>query len=230
MSLSAAKTEALIRLQHPGTVNDVLLAALHLAIAGWNEEHGERCGRIGVLVPANLRPVEWRQEMVGNFSLPARLSTRCRDRRHPWAALEALTRQTRRKKATGMGTALVELLVRSRPLPLRVKQFLVMLLPLSGDRLVDTAMLSNLGQIEPLSFGAAGRAMEVWFSPPARMPLGLAIGAVTVVGRLHLAFRYRHRLFGAEAARRFADRYLAELDHLVEGRPDGRPESRASRQ
>jgi hypothetical protein len=47
------------------------------------------------------------------------------------------------------------------------------------------------------------------------MPLGLTVGAVTAGGRLHLVFRYRHRLFDDRSARRFADRYLAELGSFV---------------
>jgi hypothetical protein len=92
----------------------------------------------------------------------------------------------------------------------------VMLLPLTGN-LADTSMLSNLGKLDELPwFGPdAGATVEVWFSPPARMPLGLAIGAVTAASRLHLAFRYRLRLFDADAARRFADGYLAELDFFI---------------
>lgn len=217
VSLSRAQTEALAGLEHAGTVNDVLLAALHLAIGRWNGEHGRRCGRISVLVPANLRPSGWRDDVAGNFSLPARVSTSRRSRRSPHSALDVLSAQTRRKKGAGMGTALVEILGRSPLFPLWVKQATLMLLPLTGNRLVDTSMLSNLGKLdEPPSFGPdAGSTVEVWFSPPARMPLGLAIGAVTAAGRLHLAFRYRHRQFDADAARRFADGYLAELDFFV---------------
>ncbi len=217
VSLSRAQTEALTGLEHAGTVNDVLLAALHLAIERWNGEHRRYCGRISVLVPANLRPSGWRNDVAGNFSLPARVLTSRRSRRSPHSALEALSTQTRRKKGTGMGTALIEILGRSPLFPLWVKQVSVMLLPLTGNRLVDTAMLSNLGKLDELpSFGPdAGSTVEVWFSPPARMPLGLAIGAVTADGRLHLAFRYRHRLFDADAARRFADGYLAELDFFI---------------
>jgi NRPS condensation-like uncharacterized protein len=95
---------------------------------------------------------------------------------------------------------------------------MVAVIPLVGNRLVDTAMLSNLGPLaEPPSFGdGVGRTVDVWFSPPARMPLGLTVGAVTVGDRLHLSFRYRHRLFDTKAARSFAGLYLAELDLFVE--------------
>jgi len=218
VSLTASGTDALIGLDHAGTVNDILLVALHLAIAGWNADHGERCGRIGVLVPANLRPDDWRYDVVGNFSLPARVSTDRSSRRSPSAALRALTAQTKRLKKAGIGTALIGVLDGSRRLPLWAKQAMVSLMTVTGSRLVDTAMLSNMGRLgEPPSFGPeAGATTEVWFSPPGRMPLGLTIGAVTAADRLHLVFRYRHKLFGADAARLFADRYLAELERLTE--------------
>jgi NRPS condensation-like uncharacterized protein len=216
--LSLAHTQALLDFQHPGTVNDILLAALHGAIDRWNADHGVRCHRIGVLVPANLRPPGSRNDLVGNFSLPARVTTTRRRRRTPHDLLHAVTTQTARKKKTGMGTALIELLGHSRLLPLWAKQVMVMLLPVTGNRLVDTAMLSNLGVLDDLpSFGPdAGPVTEAWFSPPARMPLGLAIGVVTMSGRLHLSFRYRRRLFGPASAQRFADRYLEELQRFIE--------------
>ena len=61
----------------------------------------------------------------------------------------------------------------------------------------------------------AGDVAEVWFSPPARMPVGLALGAVTIGRWLHLSFRYRHPLFGPGAAARFAARYVEALDRLA---------------
>lgn len=216
LSLSAPQTRGLVEADHAGTMNDLLLTALHLTIESWNTERNKPCRRIGVLVPANLRPREWHRDVVGNFSLPARVSTSARSRRSPALALERLTTQTVRKKKAGMGTALVDVLARSDLLPLWAKQAMVMAMPLTANRLVDTAMLSNLGQlVETPSFGPdAGDTVEVWFSPPGRMPLGLTIGAVTVADRLHLTFRYRHSLFDADAATRFADRFLIELEGI----------------
>ncbi len=195
------------------TVNDALLAALHLAIGDWNAQHQKPCRRIGVLVPANLRPAEWREEVAGNFSLPARISTNRRDRRTTATALKAVAVQTRRKKQVGMGTAFIELLGRTRLLPLWANRLVVLALPLTGNRLVDTAMLSNLGRVDMPPFGEAGAGQvdELWFSPPARMPLGLTIGAATVGGRLHLVLRYRNRQFDHAAAVRFADLYVRTL-------------------
>lgn len=156
--------------------------------------------------------------MVGNFSLPARISTGRRNRRDPVSALYAVTAQTTRKKRSGMGTALIEVMKVSRRLPLWVKQASIAILPLTGNRLVDTALISNVGRLDdPPAFGPqAGKTTELWFSAPARMPLGLSVGASTVHDRLHLAFRYRHRMFGPDAARRFARCYLGQLHKIAE--------------
>jgi NRPS condensation-like uncharacterized protein len=217
VSLSEEETAALVDLDHPGTVNDLLVAALNLAVDRWNAEHGAPCGRISVLVPANLRPPAWRDEVVGNFTLLTRLSTTSRQRTTRPGALAAVTAQTRRKKRTGMGTALLELLGGSALLPLWAKSALSPLIRLTGNRLVDTAICSNLGRLdENLWFGPeAGEATAVHFTAPARMPCGVSVGAATVDGRLHLAFRYRHAQFDDDAAARFTDRYLAELGDLV---------------
>jgi NRPS condensation-like uncharacterized protein len=248
-SLSEAQTAAIVQAASPrdpgkggsgsrgqnksATVNDVLLAALHLAIADWNAEHGAPCRRIGVLVPANLRPPEWREEIVGNFSLPARISTTRRDRRTPGRALRAVAAKTRRKKQAGMGTAFIELLGQTRLLPLWAKKALVLALPLTGNRLVDTAMLSNLGRLDSLppfgESGGPGEVEELWFSPPARMPLGLTIGTATFAGRLHLVLRYRHRLFDHYAATRFAEIYLRKLQAFTDEVSVNRDERAARR-
>lgn len=223
-ALSREQTDALLRLDHPGTVNDVLVAALHLTIAAWNAEHGAPCERIGVLVPANLRPSSWREDVAGNFALPARSSTVARTRRTRRAVLASVTEQTSRKKRTGMGTAFLQLLGATGGLPLWAKRAAVRLIPLTGDRMVDTSMFSNLGMLtEPLDFGGdAGPATELWFSPPAHMPLGVTVGAVTMDGRLHLSFRHRHQQFAGAAAERFADRYMTELGHLAAELAPGR--------
>jgi NRPS condensation-like uncharacterized protein len=207
-----------VDVDRPGTTTDVLLAALHLAIGHWNRQHGAAPGRqIGALVVVDLRPSGWREEKVGNFSVTARVSTTRRQRAGFSSALQAITAQTARNKRTRTGIALLAALDRSGLLALWAKQSLVVLQPLTRNRLVDTAVLAPLGPLEPPSFGAdAGDTVEVWFSAPARGPLSLCIGTATVSGRLHLCFRYPHRLFSADAARRFADCYLAQIRSLGE--------------
>ena len=216
-SLSPAMTGTLVDGDRRGTVNDVLLAALHLSIGRWNAEHGARCRRVCVVVPVNLRPLHWRQDVAGNFTLSARVSTGRRIRRNAAAVLDAVTAQTRRKKRSGIGTALLAVLGRSWLLPLWAKRAIVAMLPLIGDRLVDTAMLSNLGSLTDVpEFGtAAGETVEMRFSPQNRMPLGLSMGAVTAKGHLHLSFRYHRRLWSPAAAADFVEIYLSALSELV---------------
>jgi NRPS condensation-like uncharacterized protein len=205
--------------RHPehATVNDMLLAALHLAIAGWNTEQGTACRRIGVLMPVNLRPAEWKSEVVTNFVSESRVSTTRKDRRTSQGLIEAVADRTRRIKE-GEGAALMDVLGRTARLPLWLKQPLSPFIWLTGNRLVDTAVLSNLGTIgddELPRFGReAGDIVGLWFSAPARMPCGLSLGAVTAAGGLHLAFRYRYPLWGQAAAADFADRFVTELGVL----------------
>ena len=160
-----------------------------------------------MLVPVDLRPPEWRDEVVGNFSVTARVSTSRRHRSGARAALKAITGQKTRNKRFRTGVALLAALDRNRLLPLWAKQSLVVLQPLTRNREVDTAMLANVGWLaEAPSFGPeAGDTTDVRFSSPARTPQCLCVGAVTVADRLHLTFRYPHRLFSSDAARRFAD-------------------------
>lgn len=215
--LTTEQTSAVAEIDHPGTVNDVLLAALHLAVDAWNAEHGVPARRVSVLMPVNLRPKEWWDEMVGNRTLMVRVATTPADRAAPEAVLRAITAQSERIKGAGTAAALVEVLKKLPGVPLWVKQAIAPVVAVTGNRLVDTVLLSNLGQLAALpSFGPdAGDSVELWFSAPARMPLGLSLGTTTVAGRLHLSFRYRHPLLGPDAARRFAERYVEMLEGLV---------------
>ncbi|MDQ4098655.1 MAG: hypothetical protein M3144_12410 [Actinomycetota bacterium] len=216
--LSEDQTAGLDKESGP-TVNELLLAALHLGVQAWNDAHRRETDRVGVLVPVNLRPKEWRQDVVTNFVLDARVLTTSAERTTPQRVLEAVSAQSRQIKE-GAGPALIELLKPWSGLPLWAKQPLSPFLSLAG-RLVDTAVLSNLSVLrEPPDFGEeAGQTIEAFFSAPTRMPCGLSIGAVTVGGRLHLSFRYRHPQFDQAAAGRFADRFVAELERVAGDQP-----------
>ncbi|HEX6596590.1 MAG TPA: hypothetical protein VF045_06615 [Acidimicrobiales bacterium] len=197
------------------TVNDVLLATPVLNIAGWNAEHGARAGRIGILVPVNLRPKEWGQDVVSNLVLDSRVLATAAQRRDVATLLAAVSEQSERIKKGG-GAALIEAIGAWRNLPLWTKQPLSPLVWLTGNRLVCTALVSNLGPLEhPPHFGDGGWTTEAWFSAPGRLPCGLTVGAATVADRLQLTFRYRHPLFSPEAAARFARRFRAELERVV---------------
>jgi NRPS condensation-like uncharacterized protein len=213
VSLSTEETRRVAGAKRSRTNTNLLIAALHLAIADWNSRHGAGGRRIGVLVQADLRPPEWHADPVGNFTVTARMSTGRRDRSTPASALRTITAQIARNKRTRTGVALIAALERAGLLALWAKQSIVVLQPLTGNHLVDTTVLCNLGRLDDApSFGPdAGETVELWFSTPARAPLSLCLGAVTIGGRLHLTFRHPHRLFGPDAARRFADCYLEHL-------------------
>ncbi|MGH3944662.1 MAG: condensation domain-containing protein, partial [Pseudonocardiaceae bacterium] len=213
--LDTAHTAALATSADPGTtVNDLLLAGLHLALDSWNSEHGGPGGRLSVLMPVNLRPTSSWYEVFGNFTFMVPVVTRPEDRSDPTATVETIRRRTRRIKDERTPAAAVRLLDILQRLPLPAKRSIARLA--ASERVIPTAILSNLGRLdEDLDFGPELRAREVWFSPPTSMPMGLAVGAVTAGGRLHLVFRYRHPLFGPADIAGFADRYLAALGHVA---------------
>ncbi len=194
------------------TVNDVLLGALAVAVRRWNAGHQGDRRAIYIMMPVNLRPPEWRLDVVGNFASyvsvridpgePANLST----------AVTSAAESTQRIKDGGVAGLIVELFAPPTLLPAALKQRMQNLISLTGNLLVDTAVLSNLGRIDAVAqFGDAGPVRELWFSPPGRMPLGASFGTVSLGGRLFITLRYRHALFGAAAAREFAELYRETL-------------------
>ncbi|MEY2442894.1 MAG: hypothetical protein QOJ46_2320, partial [bacterium] len=193
VALSAAQTARL-----PGegrTTGDVLVAALGLTIGVWNAARGTHGGRIGVLVPADLRPDGWRRDTIANVTVTARVSTTSRERARPARALRAVAAQTTRNKRNRTGISLIAALQRSGLIGLWAKQSVIVLQPLTANRMIDAAMLCNLDAIDEVpDFGErAGETLALWVSPPSRSPLSLCLGAVAVDGRLHLTFRYPRR-------------------------------------
>jgi NRPS condensation-like uncharacterized protein len=204
--LSLEETNAVLGRRGTGTtVNDVLLAALAVTIHRWNDEHGHATGRIALSMPVNLRPRAWRTEIVGNFASYATVSLGPADSADPVRALAATAAETRAIKRDGLAGSVVDMLAGSSNLTIAVKRRLPDLIAMTGNVVVDTASLSNLGVLGGLPVQAA------WFSPPGRMPLGTAFGAVTLDGRLHLTLRYRHAQLDAAAATLLVERYREAL-------------------
>jgi len=218
---SADLTHASLR-RAGATVNDLLLAGLHLAIERWNADHHTARGHIAIHMPLNARPAAWREEILGNFLLMERISTAQRHRSTAAAAVRAVSEQTRRAKQRVDFVRIPTVSDALHGLPIALRMALGKVLPFVIDPFVDSAVLSNLGRAEPgdLSFGPDLRATDLYFSPPARMPIGLSIGACGFGDDLFLSFRYCHAQFGPKAARAFADLYLAELDALGSTRRD----------
>ncbi len=189
------------------TVNDVLLAGLGVTISRWNDRHDAAVGPVSVMMPVNLRPAEWRNDVVGNFASYVSVRFTPHDLVDLPAAVSAArtrTREIKRRDAAGLVVDLLEL--PTATLPTAVKRRFQDLITLTGDRFVDTTVLSNLGRLEsvPRLGGSAGAVTQVWFSPPGRMPLGASLGAATHQDELFLCLRYRHALFDADGAGDFA--------------------------
>jgi NRPS condensation-like uncharacterized protein len=199
--------------RHPAgtTVNDALLAALAIAIGRWNAQHG-RCQRlIALTMPVNLRPPEWRSEVLSNFASWVTIWIRPEANEDLSSVIRRVGARTRAIKRERLGGLAVDLLEIPGKLMIAAKRWLQYLKPLTGDVVVDTASLSNLGRLEALPSQFDGATSAVWFSPPGQMPLGVSIGAATLGERLHLTLRYSHAQFDRPAARRFSELYRAVL-------------------
>jgi NRPS condensation-like uncharacterized protein len=200
----------------PATVNDLLVAALHYAIAWWNFAHGAATDRIALMVPVNLRPRAWWSEIFANLSLSAMVTTRPRDRADPSTLLRSIAAQTQAIKRNMAASTMIDVLRSITAIPIPWRRSVPWLgAQMTSSPLTPTAVLSNLGRInEAYSFGADGPSSGVFISPPCPMPMGIGIGVLSQAGALHCSFRYRHPLMSAAAAQRFADTFFASLELL----------------
>jgi NRPS condensation-like uncharacterized protein len=201
----------------PGaTVNDLLIAALIQAVAGWNTPRRRAPGRVRITMPVDTRPSGQGDEL-GNL---ARLCTVTVD--PPVAAdlTATVAGQTRQAKdQLGPAVGPVPAAVASTRLPAPVKRWLLRLATRSVGWIgCDTSLLSNLGNVaDPPRFGGLSPT-RLWFSTSAHMPRGLSLGAATVDGRLQLCLRYRNALLDEAAARDFAAEYATALSALAGAR------------
>jgi NRPS condensation-like uncharacterized protein len=216
-TLSADQTERLVSNRPDGvSVNDVLLAGLHRAIADWNDDHGKPARKISIMMPVNLRPTEWFYDVVGMYALMEQIETRSRDRRDPRRTVETVADQTTAVKESDEIAALYEALEAIPPgVPVGLKGQLPHLLRGFGNRLMDTAVLSNLGRLPASPSLSDDEGDSLWFSPPCMKALPVGIGVATTGGTVRLVFRYTVEQFDADAAERFADCYLAHVEETT---------------
>ena len=132
--------------------------------------------------------------------------------------LSAVTTQTRNLKTQETAGLLTDLLNMTHLLPVKLRKALTRLMPLTGNFVMDTAVLNNLGRVPDLPdpAGKTGRITAIRFSPPTSMPMGVAVGAVTLRGELTLTFRYRLAQFDRHAAEAFRDLFVALTRELVQ--------------
>ncbi len=207
-----------------GTVNDVLIAAMILAIGRWNDSHGRHAGRIRITVPLGDRRGGQGDTALGNLS---RLATVTANPPGPGRGhrdlITDVARQTRHaKENAGPQVDSLSRAVAAAWCPATLKhRALRVALRTLGPLVCDTSLISNLGDLaNPPCFGPAAPT-QMWFSTSAHMPRGLSLGAITIGGRLHLCFRYRRALFDGTAAAQFAAVYATALSVLTNAGPEG---------
>lgn len=213
VDIGEVTTPALVRRPAGTTVNDVLLGALHLTVQEWNSRNGTATGRVGVMMPVNVRPRDRFWEVVSSITSMVTVSTTAQDRTDLATAVAAVARQTTPARRESRAHGLYDLLRLTRRTPLLLKRVAPRLLPYVNDRPVDTVMLSNLGRIpDPPSFDTGPDApAELWFSPPCDPTCSVAVGVATTAGRLTLVTRYRYGQFDADAAEEFTDLLMAQF-------------------
>jgi len=213
LRLEAEETARVVaRRRGDATLNDVLLAALAVSLRRWNDQHEAEGGRVAIWMPVNLRPPEWRTDVVANFASYVTVSLSEDEQEDLDAAIDAAAEHTKRIKDGGLGALAVDALTVPSLLPAAVKRNLQTLISITGARAIGTAMLSNLGRLPELPpAGDAGEPRAVWFSPPAHMPLGTSFGAASIGDELFLTLRYRHALLDSEAAAQLMGLYREVL-------------------
>ncbi len=217
------------------TVNDVLVAAVHLAAGRWNALHGRPSGTLRVRVALGAPTRTELDGLSAGFVLvasdqalraaPARLLAAVAERTAAAKSRMAAERAT----PAGTGTAgaaggaadtargLARLALSATPARLRTAA-LRLAVAIVRPALMPTAAVSNLGHVPTdLTVGAGGpRLLDLHLTAPGRMPQGLAVHVVRMADRVHLSFCHARELMDADSAREFVGLYLAAVTELAE--------------
>ena len=209
-------TERIVKNRPDGvSVNDVFLTALHLAVDEWNRERGDPAEKISVMMPVNLRPEDWFYDVVGMYALFESVETRETDRRRVNSAVHRVANQTRHIKERDQAVSFLESLRLIPPeTPVGIRGQIAEFLRGPGHRLVDCAVLSNLGRA-PETPRLGDEAGELWFSPPTLSMIPVGVGVVTSDGTARVVLRHLLSHLGRNAGRDFADLYVEKLGEIV---------------
>jgi NRPS condensation-like uncharacterized protein len=196
------------RRRAPATFNDLLLASLGVAVRSWNDERGVSPGPVMLTVPVNIRPADWSGELIANLAATLAVSIPPDSQTDLDAAQLAVAQRTQRLKAQDFA----EMLASGGVLPVWLRGMLGPLLPAPSEEPAETPVLSNLGRPDlPARLGPDLPVEALWFSPPVRMPAGLALGVAASDRGLFVTLRYGPELFDPDGAERFAARFLDVL-------------------
>ncbi|MCM3921839.1 condensation domain-containing protein [Frankia sp. AiPs1] len=199
------------------TVNDLLVAATHLAIDRWNRRHGEEAGTLRVRMPIGLRTSPGTS---GNNTGQVVIVSEPADRADLVRLAGRIVDQTERAKREAAAPAIAGVAGRVGaaatariPGPWR-GSVLRWGVRTARPLITPAAAISNLG---PLAAIAADnpKISSVYFTGTAGMPQGLFIGATRYGAGLHLAFGYHRHLFGPAAAATFAQIFQAAFVELT---------------
>lgn len=200
------------------SVNDALITALMLTVTDWNASRRPAAGPglIRITMPVGDRAQGGPDGAWANRSRLTAVAARVGAGAEPAALLAEVAAQTAAaKRREGPQVGVFSRALTAAPAPAAVKHAaLRSAVRIAGPVVCDTALLSNLGPVEPPVFGDLP-ASQVWFSTSAHLPRGLSVGAVSSAGRLRLTFRYRRALLSAADAADFAGRYGKALDQLA---------------
>lgn len=200
------------------SVNDVFLTGLHLAIERWNQEHGKRARKISTMMPINIRPEEHFYSAAGMYTMFESIHTRKKHREDPMEAAREIAEQTSRVKKRDRASAPYKLM-RMFPdsIPLGIKRELPELLRGPGQRVWDTAMLTNVGRVPIMpSLSGDGGSERPWFTPPIWQGTPVGVGVATYSGQVTFTLRHRRETLGKEAAENFSDYFLDGIERTME--------------
>jgi NRPS condensation-like uncharacterized protein len=196
------------RRRAPATFNDLLLASLAVAVRSWNDEHGASPGPVVLTVPVNIRPPEWSGELIANLAATLAVSIPAEAQTDLDAAQLAVAQRTQRLKAQDFA----EMLASGGVLPVWLRGLLGPLLPATAEEAAEAPVVSNVGRPRlPERLGPDLPVEALWFSPPVRMPAGVAVGVAASDRGLFVTLRYGPELFDADGAESFAARFLEVL-------------------
>jgi NRPS condensation-like uncharacterized protein len=198
------------------TLNEALTAALIMAVGHWNAGHDRPARTVRVTIPVNTRP-PGASFAVGNESRLVTVSADPPGGAGTQALLRAVTAQARTARImTGPQIDRASRGLAGRWCPTPVKRRIVrVVLRTVAPLVVDTVMLTNLGNVpDQPDFGVPG-PVTMAFSVPAQMPRGLSVGVITAGGRPQLGVRYNRALMDAAAAARFTTLMLRALQECT---------------
>lgn len=212
--LDAAQVANVLQRKPSGcTVNDLLLAALALTVWHWNAVHDATSKRrISIMMPVNLRPADWSDEVVSNFASYLAVPVSPGSAPDLETATVAVRDRTKPLKDNRVAGWLIDVLEPGNRLPVVVKKNLQRFLPLVQNRFVDTTCLSNLGRLELPAFGDAGQVQQVLFSPPifgSLMPV--TVGAASLGREMYLCVRTKASALDRDASVQFGQMLASTL-------------------